>query len=217
MLFQSTRPMRGATPVLLGGLRDVEFQSTRPVRGATRRPAWIWKKSDFISIHAPHAGRDHWLTSFVLVPIDFNPRAPCGARHFLQIIGSYPRQFQSTRPMRGATLSIRLRFMSFLHFNPRAPCGARRRRVRFGPLAVAISIHAPHAGRDVNRLGFTEHHVISIHAPHAGRDDLAGGQLAAAATFQSTRPMRGATKPIVDVAPEDFTAIHAPHAGRDLG
>ena len=93
--------------------------------------------------------------------------------------------------------------------------GATRRMAGAGN-ERPISIHAPHAGRDVNRLGFTEHHVISIHAPHAGRDDLAGGQLAAAATFQSTRPMRGATKPIVDVPPDVFISIHAPHAGRDI-
>ena len=34
-MFQSTRPMRGATP-LLGNLENLqEFQSTRPMRGAT--------------------------------------------------------------------------------------------------------------------------------------------------------------------------------------
>ena len=35
-LFQSTRPMRGATSHLSGSIEDLEFQSTRPMRGATR-------------------------------------------------------------------------------------------------------------------------------------------------------------------------------------
>ena len=33
-----------------------------------------------------------------------------------------------------------------------------------------ISIHAPHAGRDVAGIGRRDRHGISIHAPHAGRD-----------------------------------------------
>ena len=56
-----------------------------------------------------------------------------------------------------------------------------------------ISIHAPLAGRDANgdTQEFTD--AISIHAPHAGRDIIRGKALGAIFTFQSTRPMRGAT------------------------
>ena len=57
MLFQSTRPVRGATAKLdLDSARKV-FQSTRPVRGATST-ARRFSDSSF----------------------GFNPRAPCGAR-----------------------------------------------------------------------------------------------------------------------------------------
>ena len=56
-VFQSTRPMRGATFTSGRTLLCKEFQSTRPMRGATNGG------KDFaavleISIHAPHAGRD---------------------------------------------------------------------------------------------------------------------------------------------------------------
>ena len=56
-IFQSTRPVRGATPALVSAVTLKAFQSTRPVRGAT-------DNSDdlggfvIISIHAPRAGRD---------------------------------------------------------------------------------------------------------------------------------------------------------------
>ena len=77
--FQPTRPLRGATFVFLHDVRCID-----------------------ISTHAPLAGRDDRGIAFFDVNIDFNPRAPCGAR---------PRR-PSRQPSGG-------------HFNPRAPCGAR--------------------------------------------------------------------------------------------
>ena len=106
MLFQSTRPVRGATITSKGACRPCQhfnprapcgarqdnedlgrplckFQSTRPVRGATK---W-WRYG-----HKPTAY--------------FNPRAPCGAR---LSIGLYSKSV-------------------VLYFNPRAPCGARQQK-----------------------------------------------------------------------------------------
>ena len=78
-LFQSTRPVRGATghQAIKGAVTG--FQSTRPVRGATQL---IGKTAAAytISIHAPRAGRDHIAIGPAIGIIDFNPRAPCGAR-----------------------------------------------------------------------------------------------------------------------------------------
>ncbi|WP_162141751.1 hypothetical protein, partial [Selenomonas artemidis] len=58
--FQSTRPVRGATPRHADLEHIVSFQSTRPVRGATRfngpNQAFF-----LVSIHAPRAGRDDVL------------------------------------------------------------------------------------------------------------------------------------------------------------
>ena len=57
--FQSTRPMRGATPTAKRRPPDCQgFQSTRPMRGATLDDLQPYKTVK-ISIHAPHAGRDH--------------------------------------------------------------------------------------------------------------------------------------------------------------
>ena len=100
--FQSTRPMRGATSAHLHGLTEYGFQSTRPMRGATHLA------EDFyfvlgVSIHAPHAGRDGRKSSRSSVQSCFNPRAPCGARLEFGKVGIEFQMFQSTRPMRGAT------------------------------------------------------------------------------------------------------------------
>ena len=55
------------------------FQSTRPLRGAT---ALLGINAVVLSIstHAPLAGRDSYLAERAKEYLDFNPRAPCGAR-----------------------------------------------------------------------------------------------------------------------------------------
>ena len=99
------------------------FQSTRPVRGATIATAYNARR-EWVSIHAPRAGRDIQPDAGVSIPRRFNPRAPCGARlarlvfavrkevsihapragRDLYVGGDVNnRPFQSTRPVRGAT------------------------------------------------------------------------------------------------------------------
>ena len=55
------------------------FQSTRPVRGATDVNDATAVRN-FISIHAPRAGRDRRCLAVLPPSLNFNPRAPCGAR-----------------------------------------------------------------------------------------------------------------------------------------
>ena len=57
----------------------------------------------------------------------FNPRAPCGARPKDEDALGFPKTFQSTRPVRGATRPLD----DLLNGD-------------------TISIHAPRAGRDIN-------------------------------------------------------------------
>ena len=166
--FQSTRPLRGATAVLTGINQASLFQSTRPLRGATSfrcsycrthcisihaplagrdtcAVAEAWQTN--ISIHAPLAGRDRAFTFGFGCNIDFNPRAPCGARPPLLRRGPPSSPFQSTRPLRGATPDDGI------------PAVLQR-----------ISIHAPLAGRDSYLSACYHGWDISIHAPLAGRD-----------------------------------------------
>ena len=56
-IFQSTRPVWGATPEAGTYSNLIKFQSTRPVWGATAF-ADSQKVQYIISIHAPRVGRD---------------------------------------------------------------------------------------------------------------------------------------------------------------
>ena len=79
------------------------FQSTRPIRGATPLVHGVSGQRQ-ISIHAPHTGRDGWTRCSLTIWAHFNPRAPYGARLCTFSFLSRACIFQSTRPMRGATL-----------------------------------------------------------------------------------------------------------------
>ena len=193
--FQSTHPMRGATVLLAGSPgAAAAFQSTHPMRGATARTASPTSADgnfnprtpcgvrlfravqddllSMISIHAPHAGCDIKKSRPAGGPHRFQSTHPMrGATMDGAKIRQKYSEFQSTHPMRGATGAGAGGTIRPRHFNPRTPCGVR-----------------PHV-RVVNP--FVK--IISIHAPHAGCDDTACGAAICAARFQSTHPMRGAT------------------------
>ena len=123
-LFQSTRPVRGATaiPKHPQSTRGISIHAPRAGRDALRS---VSLKVEIISIHAPRAGRDKRFPRFTpVIPISIHaPRAGRDADFFQ---GHDQRQaFQSTRPVRGATESLPALIL---------PHG--------------ISIHAPRAGRD---------------------------------------------------------------------
>ena len=170
IIFQSTRPLRGATQIAtvavlpvfisihaplagrdlhdLDGVTDPEISIHAPLAGRDIKSE-NWDQYVMISIHAPLAGRDCLTPITIPVSLDFNPRAPCGARHLTLWRPSYITLFQSTRPLRGATtimlfFPLRTLFQSTRplrgatqqhppagrccrYFNPRAPCGARPR------------------------------------------------------------------------------------------
>ena len=200
----------------IAGALPVSYFNPRAPCGARLFPLPVLLHRIDISIHAPHAGRDKVLPHGRTIgsdfnprapcgarpmyggqarrPADFNPRAPCGARHGLLLWGNTGNGFQSTRPMRGATCRQRKsRLSEPSYFNPRAPCGARRTWVDYNVAGVGISIHAPHAGRDLNVATDTaEYSVFQSTRPARGatyQADIAKYNEA----FQSTRPARGAT------------------------
>ena len=78
-------------------------------------------------------------------------------------------EFQSTRPVRGATpAEVYCTFSYTISIHaPRAGRDAGRDVVRPGE---HISIHAPRAGRDKGLSAQVKELKISIHAPRAGRD-----------------------------------------------
>ena len=101
--------------------------------------------------------------------------------------------FQSTRPLRGATVWCNF-LLTVMDISIHAPLAGRDGKyVRCGAVLVNISIHAPLAGRDGGLTMADYIERISIHAPLAGRDAPAMLIEYGFHTFQSTRPLRGAT------------------------
>ena len=183
------------------------------MRGATGTFQVYWDAL-FVSIHAPRAGRDGDNPRLTFALQSFNPRAPCGARRFIGRLcrlrpGFNPRapcgarpggercihtkdEFQSTRPVRGATRPL---------------CGDCKQ--------PHVSIHAPRAGRDLR----ADNPLLSLHsfnprAPCGARLGV-GGIYMFKRTFQSTRPVRGATEDASAKGNKRIVSIHAPRAGRD--
>ena len=193
------------------------FQPTRPLRGATQA-----------------------AMTFSIALIDFNPRAPCGARQQKPQENLQPEQFQPTRPLRGATgelFSLPLadyhisthaplagRDVSSVHFsartrnfNPRAPCGARLIFIFFYSFFCNISTHAPLAGRDGRE--HRERPGAGNFNPRApcGARPFSRVLLLCPKPFQPTRPLRGATATVLCAEHRVDISTHAPLAGRDLG
>ena len=129
--------------------------------------------------------------------MNFNPRAPCGARHRLMII-----------PMKKQ------------YFNPRAPCGARQLLFAVGGCVKKFQPTRPLRGATILCARPVVFIYISTHAPLAGRDDRGGlrcklrsyfnprapcgarrypeiKQLGYGPRFQPTRPLRGATTQVL--------------------
>ena len=126
-------------------------------------------------------------------------------------------RFQSTLPIRGATYAMRdgnltapisihaphtgsdaveLASVARLgYFNPRSPYGERRARPACHRRTWYFNPRSPY-GERLGRVGRHDGTLeISIHAPHTGSDSPFAAAKSAAESFQSTLPIRGATRP----------------------
>ena len=206
--FQSTHPLRGATECRVTDASQISgFQSTHPLRGATF-------SNDFhfvgfkISIHAPLAGCDERRRLRGHPSRHFNPRTPCGVRR-----------------------DISTAICSPWHFNPRTPCGVRRGSFRSSLPSCGFQSTHPLRGATRSEREKEYRRDISIHAPLAGCDlhlhylacgyfhfnprTPCGVRRASAATrrskktFQSTHPLRGATRrPYSMLSKCEFQSTH---------
>ena len=212
--FQSTHPVRGATvdeiafkvgdvhfnPRTPCGVRRCRsrptrrsrrtFQSTHPVRGATRRGA-PYQRCRRISIHAPRAGCDVVLQRH-RQPLRISihaPRAGCDVRS-----DAYARSHQDFNPR--TPCGVRLdpaRISCFCaNFNPRTPCGVR-----------------PHQSTTAHKMGdFNPRTPCGVRLIVSKVDT--GGE-----PFQSTYPVRGATRQRYRHDHPAHISIHVPRAGCD--
>ena len=172
---------------------SVLFQSTRPVRGATGKFAECVYRG-YISIHAPRAGRDHAATAeeFAQEISIHAPRAgrdgrKVGDGHNMRISIHAPRAGRDIEPSRlpgAGIISIHAPRagrddypdppnQSRSDFNPRAPCGARQPGVRKSCLkSPNFNPRAPCGARQPQPDAQADPQNISIHAPRAGRDEI---------------------------------------------
>ena len=95
--------MRGATQGTIDVIDPGDFNPRSP---CGERQEGQMNETDLmhISIHAPHAGSDRFRLAGAGGFHDFNPRSPCGERPACTVLKTDTNRFQSTLPMRGATL-----------------------------------------------------------------------------------------------------------------
>ena len=147
-----------------------------------------------ISIHAPLTGSDRRVAVQPLQNVYFNPRSPYGERLSGKISVSTAFQFQSTLPLRGATFGGHIKRGGIEIFQSTLPlrgATADRQRIQF---RRRISIHAPLTGSDLPASARSRLMGISIHAPLTGSDRLSKLTSLIQSGFQSTLPLRGATR-----------------------
>ena len=108
----------------------------------------------WISIHAPHTGRD--VADYLAAhPIEISIHAPHTGRDvgFIRIF-VHDRLFQSTRPIRGATMIQMLQQNAKSPFQSTRPIRGATRNSDDSKVCGKISIHAPHTGRDLEKGRF---------------------------------------------------------------
>ena len=125
-----------------------------------------------ISIHAPLAGSDRPTGRVGCSIRYFNPRSPCGERLPKAAAFVVVFSFQSTLPLRGATSGTNASRHGLPYFNPRSPCGERAGDFSFRLYCKNFNPRSP-CGERRSRTS------ASI----------------ASCVFQSTLPLRGATRP----------------------
>ena len=128
MIFQPTRPLRGATR--LAGLVQHEAVISTHAPLAGRDPAGPAPAVPalYISTHAPLAGRDLPEVTDARFVVVISTHAPLAGRDPAVDDALHIPVISTHAPLAGRDLRGRTAVGGLCHFNPRAPCGARRVR-----------------------------------------------------------------------------------------
>ena len=147
---------------------------------------------------------------------DFNPRSPCGERLFVCYKHTAIVKFQSTLPVRGATLAQPLNRLRRNLFQSTLPVrGATLVRASYNQPTNNISIHAPRAGSDYEMTVDAWDGGISIHAPRAGSDGV-NVKFSVSDEISIHAPRAGSdAQKLYDETVAKTISIHAPRAGSD--
>ena len=238
-LFQSTRPMRGATrarslfvaqqcyfnPRAPCGARQPPPRQARPcLHFNPRAPCGARHENNFwfgacqpnFNPRAPCGARQIGNSPYSK-PINFNPRAPCEARQLFPLHELSTSEFQSTRPMRGATGYGKTYALRQYAFQSTRPMRGATFQIEPEALVELFQSTRPMRGAtpesEVKNLAGRK---ISIHAPHAGRDLCQARGSCRPHHFNPRAPCGARLSPYRGDQQHAEISIHAPHAGRDI-
>ena len=193
----------------------LRFQSTCPLRGTTYFSMRA-RQSPWISIHVPLAGHDEveideyaaqfqfqstcplrgttsmWTTMFRL-PFDFNPRAPCGARHTTSAANKQAKQISIHVPLAGHDDGVRQGEAALVIFQSTCPLRGTTKNCVIAPAEVRFQSTCPLRGTTVNDAD-----AMQVNEEFQSTCPLRGTtrrwrRLRAGCRFQSTCPLRGTT------------------------
>ena len=169
------------------------FQSTPPVRGATPASMYCTARPGYFNPRPPCGGR---LLEQPVAPLraDFNPRPPCGGRHGGYHVCDDALEISIHAPRAGGDREHSAPPIAAQgNFNPRPPCGGRPRNLAPCGREQTFQSTPPVRGATASLYSTLTQDDISIHAPRAGGDPTPQIVTAGAGVFQSTPPVRGAT------------------------
>ena len=191
-LFQSTLPLRGATPPIRHQSRKKihfnphspcgerrygkaveqtvwEFQSTLPLREATRYARYNPYRCDF-NPHSPCGERRGWRCRPREGGCNFNPHSPCGERPDPHLRAFLVDVISIHTPLAGSDDPANPKAIRNWKFQSTLPLRGATMGGSEGQTGSPISIHTPLAGSDLRRTDVEQHRKISIHTPLAGSD-----------------------------------------------
>ena len=119
--------------------------------------------------------------------VNFNPRSPYGERHADDIFPGRKHRFQSTLPLRGATVPYAAN-SSIASISIHAPLTGSDQYKIIVIERFDISIHAPLTGSDKPPQGIPDDRYISIHAPLTGSDRQTAARLLPGHDFNPRSP-----------------------------
>ena len=167
--FQSTRPLRGATGRRGVVLLDDGISIHAPLAGRDFEPLRVVLRVE-ISIHAPLAGRDLIPRAACFFIAYFNPRAPCGARLALVLHGSQILEISIHAPLAGRDRLTSGRLLPTSLFQSTRPLRGATLLTGIAPGMCLFQSTRPLRGATGGGCLLADGHAISIHAPLAGRD-----------------------------------------------
>ena len=168
-----------------------KFQSTPPIRRATPHLAVVPVRV-IISIHAPHTEGDEVREKLHLSEWDFNPRPPYGGRQVFRVFPIIAVSISIHAPHTEGDVDGSLSISRTAYFNPRPPYGGRR-----------------YYKGDID--GYFD---FNPRPPYGGRRRTAS-IYRRTPIFQSTPPIRRATRCVAALDLHPRISIHAPHTEGD--